>query len=73
MPPLAQQKSEFIVDVFTLFSLGTYRYSEHATEQALSEAQKIRKRTQELKKQGMPGIEAVRQAKVEWLVRITTE
>jgi hypothetical protein len=61
---------ELIVDVLTLYHSGIGGYPEYASEQAVEETRTIRKRTDELKKQGVPGVEAVRQAKVEWLTRI---
>jgi hypothetical protein len=70
MTTLPQETLELIVDVMTLYHSGIVNYEEFASERAIEEARIIRKRTDELKKRLVPGIEAVRQAKLEWLARI---
>jgi hypothetical protein len=62
-----QKTTELIVDVLTFIHAGLVGYEEYASEQVLQETATIRKRYQDLKKQGVPGVEAVRQAKVEWI------
>jgi hypothetical protein len=73
MAQLTKQTTELIVDVLSLFHFGEANYSDYATEQGKNERSKISARMKDLKKQGIPGIEAVRQAKIEWILRITTD
>ncbi|MBI5351648.1 MAG: hypothetical protein HZB50_03320 [Chloroflexi bacterium] len=68
--PLEQQTIELIVDVLTFIHAGKAGYEQFVSEQVVNEAATIRKRYQALKKQGVPGIEAVRQAKVEWILKL---
>ena len=72
--PTLKQTLELITDVLTLYHLGIYRYETFASDHVIiEETWTIRKRTDEIKKQGVPGVQAVRKAKVEWLARITQE
>jgi hypothetical protein len=59
---------ELVVDVLTLFHIGEVHYEPYVTEQARQEVSRISARQKELSKQGVPGLEAVRQAKIEWLL-----
>jgi hypothetical protein len=58
MTKLRQDTLEPLADALTLYHMGISRYEEYASERAVEETRMIRKHTDELKKQGIPGVQA---------------